>query len=66
MIEDWTNVQILECISDFDGPVTVIKQSDGEATRYVLGNGDPVKLNMDGTFTDPQHQSVLSVVAYAH
>ncbi|MCA1288050.1 MHC class I heavy chain [Salipiger bermudensis] len=63
MSEDWTNIQIMEC-EDLSGAiVTVFAQSDGEHRRYVFGNGHPLEVNRDGTFTIPESQAVLSVMS---
>ena len=40
------------------------KQSDGAAQRYVLGNGQTVEYNTDGTFTIPETQTNLSLMAF--
>ncbi|MBR9839912.1 MAG: MHC class I heavy chain [Rhodobacteraceae bacterium] len=64
MSEEWTNVQIMECSSESGATVTVFIQSNGELERCVLGNGRRVDFNRDGTFTIPESQTVLSVMAF--
>jgi hypothetical protein len=64
MPHEWTNIQIMECNADDGAVVTVFKQSDGAAQRYVLGNGQTVEYNTDGTFTIPETQTNLSLMAF--
>lgn len=62
-MQEWANLQIMECESNEGSSITVIKQSDGKRLRYVLGNGRPVNYNPDGTFTIPETSAVLSIMA---
>jgi len=64
MSTEWTNLQILECETPDGSFVTVIKQSNGNACQYVLGNGTPVSPNPDGTFRAPNTSDVLNVVGF--
>lgn len=64
MIHEWTNIQIMECNTDNGVLVTVFWQSDGASDRYVLGNGQAVDQNYDGTFTIHETQTNLSLAHY--
>lgn len=64
MPSEWTNIRVFECESQDGEPVTVIKQSDGDECRYVLGNGRPVAHNGDGTFTLPESAEVLNLLSF--
>lgn len=64
MSTEWTNLQILECEAGDGSFLTVIKQSNGSVSRYVLGNGTPVSPNPDGTFQTSGASDVLNVVGF--
>lgn len=64
MSTEWTNLQVLECETGEGSFLTVIKQSNGSVSRYVLGNGTPVSPNPDGTFRTPDTSDVLNVVGF--
>lgn len=64
MPQEWNNLHILECNADNGTVVTVFMQSNGAAKRYVLGNGQNVEVNTDGTFTIPETQTNLSIMHF--
>lgn len=64
MSEEWTNTQILECSSDDGEMLTVFRQSNGTDQRYVLGNGQTVEYNTDGTFTVSGSETNLSILNF--
>ena len=64
MPKEWNNLQILECNADNGTVVTVFMQSNGASQRYVLANGQTVKVNTDGTFTIPETQTNLSIMHF--
>ncbi|MBE9639253.1 MHC class I heavy chain [Salipiger mangrovisoli] len=61
MSKDWKNIQIIECEAGDGSTITIFRQSSGRQERYVLGNGQEVTANADGSFSIPGANSVLSV-----
>jgi len=64
MSDEWTNTQILECSSDDGEMLTGFRQTNGTNQRYVLGNGQTVEYNTDGTFTVPGRETNLSILSF--